>query len=48
MIQMRDYSLRDIIIIINHMISILNYTYNLVHSLCMLHQDESILEALAV
>lgn len=47
MIQMRDYSLQDIIII-NHMISILNYAYNLVRGLCMLHQDESILKPLAV
>lgn len=47
MIQMRDYSLRDIIII-NHTMSTVNHAYNLVRGSRMLHQDESTLDALAV
>lgn len=48
MIQMRDYSLRDIIIIINHTMSTVNHAYNLVRGSRMLHHDESTLDALAV
>lgn len=46
MIQMRDYSLRDIIII-NHTMSTVNHAYNLVRGSYMLHH-ESTLDAFAV